>query len=172
MRTTPGDPLSIRKFAIVSKAAGVTLRESCNHEAVTEALCHRGWTGSNSPSLYYQIGEVFRRNPIFLPPRSFFFSMPPPLRRGCYPQFAGGLLVSLMSGPGERGRSLSPWSTTSKSKTADRGPTTKSPAMPVMAPINPFYPIPSPRSISTALERYLTARIQDWVVSFWYWIIR
>ena len=119
----------------------------------------------------YQMGAVVRRNPLPLPPRSSFFSMPPPLRLEWCCQFGSGSRVLLMSHTGEWGRSLNPWSTTSKSKTADRGPTTKSPAMPVMAPINPFYPIPSQRSISTAPERYLTARIQDWVVSFWYWII-
>jgi len=46
LRTTPGDPLSIRKFAMVSKAAGAALRESCNHEVVTVFLCHRCQQGA------------------------------------------------------------------------------------------------------------------------------
>lgn len=51
LRTTPGEPLSMRKVDIVSKADGGALRESCNHEAGTHFLCHRGVSGSNLNNL-------------------------------------------------------------------------------------------------------------------------
>lgn len=47
LRTTPGEPRSMRKFDIVSNASPGALSESCNHEAGTKFLCHRGTLGSN-----------------------------------------------------------------------------------------------------------------------------
>src|SRR5713101_10028698 len=41
VRTTPGEPRSMRKLAIASRDGGGALRESCSHETGTDFLCHR-----------------------------------------------------------------------------------------------------------------------------------
>ena len=51
MKTTPGEPRSMRKFDIASDASPGVLSESCNHEAGTIFLCHTRDHGSNDRQL-------------------------------------------------------------------------------------------------------------------------